>query len=166
MRRKLCVLLALVQVLMMASACGATVTEPAQTTRQETLPDEPAKQYITVDGKQKERMGTVELTAGYTKDNLVQFTDFYDFGLHDERPLGFWGSVYLNGSKLDSSEYRFDGYPDNTTIVLKLYRGKQLTGNVLTVDADSVIYYDDEAIVVAKTFNAMWDGEVWTAVEE
>lgn len=163
MRKKLCVMLALL--LMLLSACGGTADAPAQTVGQETLPDPPSKQHITTDGKERELVDTLELTAGYTKDNLVQFTDFYDFGLRDERPLGFSGNVYLNGSKLDSGDYRFDGYPDNTTIVLKLFNGNTLTGNFLTVEAGSVIYYDDEAIVLAKTFHAIWNGEEWTAVE-
>lgn len=160
MRRNVCGLLAVM--LMLLSACGGTADAPTQ----EELPTPPAGQYITVDGRQKELVRSAELTAGYTKDDLVQFTDFYDFGLRDERPLGFSGNVYLNGSELDSSDYRFDGYPDNTTIVLKLYHGKQLTGNVLTVEADSVIYYDAAAILVEKTFQAVWDGEEWTAVEQ
>lgn len=164
MKRSLSVLFALVLILL--SACGGTANVPDETVAQENMTSIPGKQYLTVDGKEKELVGSAKLTAGYTKDTLVQFTDFYDFGLWDERPLGFSGKIYLNGSELDSSQYRFDGYEDNTTIVLKLYRGKQLTGNTLTVEADSVVYYDDEAVIVSETFSAVWDGEEWTAAEK
>lgn len=129
------------------------------------IPEPPAKQYITVDGEEKELVSKTALTPGYTIDNAVQFTNFYDFGLWDERAIGFSGNVYLNGTKLSSSDYRFDGYADNTTIVLKVFHGYQLIGNVLTVEAGSVIFYDDEAVTVAETFCAMWDGEAWTNAE-
>ncbi len=161
MRNKLAVIPFLL-LMMLLSACGSAAGTPGQTVFQETVP---AGEYITTDGKERELVGTVTLNAGYTQDNLVQFTDVYDFGLRDERPLGFSGKVYLNGKELESGDFRFDGYPDNTTIVLKLYSDLHLTGNVLTVAADSVIYYDKEAVLVEGDFHARWDGEKWTAAE-
>lgn len=161
MKKTVCMLVALLQLFLLTACSGQNaLSEDAP----ETAPHLPDKTYITVQDKQMELLGSRELQAGYTQDNLVQFLDFFDFGLRDERPLGFSGKVYLNGTQLSSNEYRFDGYPDLTTIVLKLFQGHQLTGNTLTVEENSVIFYDREAIVIKTTFQAKWDGEKWTAV--
>lgn len=162
MRKRLCTVLVLFQVIMLCG-CGA---EAPSATLPDTAVTQPQKQFITVDGKQKELAGSTELIAGYTQDNLVQFTDFYDFGLRDERPLGFSGKVSINGIELSSAEYRFDGYPDISTIVLKLYQGNLLTSNILTISENSVIFYDRQAVVIKTAFNAMWDGEKWIDVSE
>lgn len=142
------------------SGCGKA-PQPVQT----QPPTTESKQYITVNNKEKELVGTRKLTTHYTRDTLVQFKDFYDFGLRDQRPLGFSGKIYLNGVELSSSEYRFDGYPDKTIIVLNLFMGKQLKDNVLTVEEGAVIFYDDEAVVIPETFCGVWDGEKWTNPE-
>lgn len=147
-----------VLLLLMLTACGETDDSTVFTAE----PTQASAQYITVNDKQMELIGSAELIAGYTTDTLVQFKDFYDFGLRDERPLGFSGTGCLNGNVLSSSEYRFDGYPDNTTIVLKLFRDLQLKDNVLTVEAGSVIFYGDQAMELEKTFQAVWDGETWS----
>lgn len=145
---------------LLLAGCGETV--------QETLPPETqsitqsSEEYITVNGKEKVLADSVRLIAGYTRDKVVQFKHFYDFGLWDERPIGFSGSVWLDGEMLDSSEYCFYGYADNDTIAMKLTRGKQLTGSTLKIEAGSVIFYDDEAVSVQETFEAVWDGEAWT----
>ena len=129
------------------------------------IPEPPAKEYVTVNGEQKELVATVTLQPGYTQTDLVQFTNVYDFGLASELPLGFQGDVYLEGVELQSGDYRFDGYPSNTTIALKLITAKNHTNKVLTVQEGAILYCADVAIRIEQTFSMRWDGSSWTAAE-
>ena len=126
------------------------------------IPDAPATEYITLeDGSVKTVQNKVELEAGYTANGVVQFLNVYNFGVKaDDTALGFEGTVMLDGEIVHSP--LFVGYPANTTIALKAPH----QGRVLTIMKDSVIYYGDSAVVVSKTFNAIWDGSEWKAVSE
>ncbi len=131
----------------------------------EEIPEPPVKEYVTVNGQQKELVAKVTLQPGYTQTDLVQFTNVYDFGLADELPLGFQGQVFLDGKELETGDYRFDGYPANTTLVLKLITALNHTNKVLTVQEGAILYSGDVAIQVAETFSMRWDGSGWTAAE-
>ncbi len=125
-----------------------------------TVPSAPATQYVTLaDGSVKTVESSIILTPGFTSDGVVQFTDVYNFGLPaDDTPLGFEGTVMLDGALAASA--LFVGYPNNTTIALKAPH----QGCLLTILKGSVIYHGDTAVVVAKTFNAKWDGTSWQSV--
>ena len=125
------------------------------------VPATPADEYVTVDGEQKLVANKTALTPAYTQKDLVQFANVNDFGVTtDDTPLGFDGIVMLDGAKV--SNVNFVGYKDNTTICLKVPHN----GKLLTIMKDSVIYYDDQAVVVTETFNAKWDGSKWVSVSE
>lgn len=126
------------------------------------IPTAPKKEYVdTKDGK-KEVVDRVSLTAGYTAATLVQFDNFHDFGVAEENTkLGFDGEVLLDGNKVNTVEIL--SYPEKKTITLNNIAH---SGKVVTVKADSVIYYGDKAVVVAETFNAKWNGSTWTNVTE
>ena len=126
------------------------------------IPAAPATEYVTLaDGSVKTVQNKVELEAGYTANGVVQFLNVYDFGVSaSDTPLGFEGTVMLDGELVRAP--LFVGYPTNTTIALKAPH----QGRLLTILKDSVIYSGDSAVVVAKTFNAKWDGSRWTAVSE
>ncbi|MBO5078738.1 MAG: hypothetical protein J6B67_03530, partial [Oscillospiraceae bacterium] len=126
------------------------------------IPEPPAKEYITIDGVQRELVGKVELTAGFTLDNLVQFTNVYDFGCpEDSTPVGFRGTVLLQGAEVKNP--RVVGYLNSTTVGIERISHKN---KVVTIMEGSVFYNDTEAVQVVKTFNAKWDGEKWTQVDE
>ncbi len=127
------------------------------------VPAIPETQYITLeDGTTRELMGNVVLTPGFTMDSLVQFPEIYDFGVPgDSTPIGFQGTVLLQGTKVESPSW--NGYLNSTTIGLEKISH---TGKVVTVMEGSVIYNDTAAVKVKTTFNAVWDGTVWTAVDE
>ena len=127
------------------------------------VPEVPATRYVTLaDGTQRELVAKVELTPGYTLDHLMQFTNVYDFGAPaDSTPIGFEGTVLLQGSQV--SEPSFNSYLNSTTIGLEKLNHK---GKVVTIMEGAILYNDTHAVQVAKTFNALWDGTSWTAVEE
>lgn len=127
------------------------------------IPEAPKTQYITLaDGTQRELVDTVELNTGYTADSLVQFMNFYDFGCSaDNTPLGFEGTVMLDGKRIANPQ--FIGYPNNTIICLNNINHKD---KVLTVMEGAILYNDTVAVKVKSTFNAKWDGIIWTAVDE
>ena len=53
---------------------------------------------ITVDGQDMQCAGRRKLKDGHTTNNLVQFINFYNFGVPaDNTPLGFSGTVLLDG---------------------------------------------------------------------
>ncbi len=123
------------------------------------VPEAPKAEYVTVGGEQKLVVNKTELTAGFTAESLVQFTNVYDFGVNeDDKALRFAGTVLLDG--VEVKNVQVVGYKDNTTICLKVPHN----GKVLTVMKDSVIYYGNEAVVVTKTFNAKWNGTSWDVV--
>ena len=125
------------------------------------IPEPPAKEYITVNGEQKELVGRVTLQAGYTTEAVVQFLNVQDFGVPaDDTALGFAGKVLLDGK--EQKNINLVGYANNTTIGLKIFH----SGKTLTVMKDAVIYYEDQAVMVEKTFNAKWDGTKWIAVDK
>ena len=129
---------------------------------EEEIPKAPEKEYVTVDGEQKEVVGKVELTSGHTAETLVQFTNVYDFGATaDDTALGFNGTVLIDGVEVENP--KVVGYNGSSTICLKDVAHKN---KVLTIKEGSVIYYGDKAVVVTKTFNAKWDGSTWTEVAE
>lgn len=119
---------------------------------------EEGSETVTVDGQTRTVKGLKTLTAEYTVESLVQFTNFFDFGVPaDNTALGFSGSIYLNGVKVDAPQ--FIGYANNTTICLNNISHKNMT---LTIMAGSVIYYGDQAVIVKETFHKVWNG-TWTA---
>lgn len=126
-----------------------------------SVPATPGAEYITVDGKKKELVGTVALQPGYTAESLVQFTGFYDFGVPaDNTQLSFGGEVLLEGVAV--KEPYWIGYPANTTVCLNIpHKGK-----VLTVKKGAVLYYGEKAVKVSETFNMKWDGKQWVAVKD
>ncbi len=125
------------------------------------IPEIPNDEYITVDGSDKLIVNKTELTPGYTQADLVQFTNVNDFGVStDDAPLGFEGTVLLDGVEVET--VNFVGYLNTTTVCLKVLHN----GQVLTVMKDSVIYSEDEAVIVTDTFNMQWDGSQWVAVDE
>lgn len=127
------------------------------------IPPIPETQYITLDdGTTRELMATVTLTPGYTADTLVQFPDIYDFGAPaDSTPIGFQGTVLLQGVKVENPA--FNAYLNSTTVGLEKINHK---GKVVTIVEGSYIYNDTAAVQVQTTFNAVWDGTSWTAVDE
>ena len=126
------------------------------------IPTAPQKEYVTTADGRKEVVDKISLTAGYTADSLVQFTNVYDFGVaEDNTALGFEGEIYLDGSRVSSVEIL--GYKNNKTITLNNISHKN---KVLTIKEGAVIYYGDKAVVVAETFNATWNGSAWTTVTE
>ena len=126
------------------------------------IPTAPQKEYVTTADGRKEVVDKISLTAGYTADSLVQFTNVYDFGVaEDNTALGFEGEIYLDGSRVSSVEIL--GYKNNKTIMLNNISHKN---KVLTIKEGAVIYYGDKAVVVAETFNATWNGSAWTTVTE
>ena len=127
------------------------------------VPAIPETQYVTLDdGTTRELVGNIALTPGYTLDSLVQFTDVYDFGApEDSTPIGFQGTVLLQGAKV--ADPSFNGYLNSTTVGLEKLNHK---GKVVTIMEGSIIYNDTAAVKVKTTFNAVWDGTVWTAVDE
>ena len=129
----------------------------------EKVPDAPADEYVTVNDEQKLVCNKTKLTPGYTTENLVQFTDFYDFGAkEDNEPLGFSGKLMIDGKELPAENVAVVGYPQNTTICFNVpHKGK-----ILTVMKDSVVYSGDKAVVISETFNAHWNGNQWVTDEE
>ncbi len=125
------------------------------------IPTPAEKEYVTIGGEQKEIVDKIILSAGYTADSLVQFTNVYDFGLSEQGSLEFSGTVLLDG--VEQTSVDIQGYPSNTTICLQ---GISHKNKVLTIMKDSVIYLGDKAIVVKETFNAKWDGTSWNAVAD
>ena len=126
------------------------------------IPAEPAAEYVTLaDGSVKRVENKVVLQAGYTASGAVQFTNVYDFAVSEnDTPLGFEGTVMLDGEILHNPV--FVGYPQNTTIALKASH----QGKLLTILQGAVIYHGETAVVVAKTFNAKWDGNSWTQISD
>ena len=133
-------------------------------TKVDTIPEPDEKEYVTVDGVRKEVVAKVGLTEGYTdvSGTIVQFSNVYDFGLTEQGPIGFAGTIMLDGVVIDPSAFRFDGYPSNTTICLNTAHKNK----VLTIMKGSVIHYGDKAVVITETFNKKWDGSTWTNVAE
>ena len=127
------------------------------------VPAIPETQYVTLaDGTTRELMANVELIPGYTLEHLVQFTNVYDFGAPaDSTPIGFEGTVLLQGSKV--AEPSFNAYLNSTTVGLEKLNHK---GKVVTVMEGAILYNDTVAVRVKTTFNAVWDGTVWTAVAD
>ena len=127
------------------------------------VPAIPETQYVTLaDGTTRELMANVELIPGYTLEHLVQFTNVYDFGAPaDSTPIGFEGTVLLQGSKV--AEPSFNAYLNSTTVGLEKLNHK---GKVVTVMEGAILYNDTAAVRVKTTFNAVWDGTVWTAVAD
>ena len=116
---------------------------------------------IRVNGKSMMCAGTRKLIPGYTTKDLVQFTTFFNFGVRrNDTPLGFSGTVLLDGKKLQSTGFQVVGYPNTDTICFKVPHG----GKVLTIKKDSVIYYGGVAVKVEDTFNAKWNGSRWVPV--
>ena len=116
---------------------------------------------IRVNGKSMMCAGTRKLIPGYTTKDLVQFTTFFNFGVRrNDTPLGFSGTVLLDGKKLQSTGFQVVGYPNTDTICFKVPHG----GKVLTIKKDSVIYYGGTAVKVEDTFNAKWNGSRWVPV--
>ena len=123
------------------------------------IPATPEDEYVTVNGEKKLVANKTALTPAYTQKELVQFSNVNDFGVTaDDTPLGFDGIVMLDGVKV--SNVNFVGYLNNTTICLKVPHD----GKLLTILKDSIIYYDDQAVIVTETFNMKWDGSKWLAV--
>ena len=133
-------------------------------TKVDTIPEPDEKEYVTVDGVRKEVVAKVSLAEGYTDEagTLVQFTSVYNFGLTEQGPIGFAGTIMLDGVVIDPSAFQFDGYPSNTTICLNTAHKNK----VLTIMKGSVIHYGDKAVVITETFNKKWDGSTWTNVAE
>lgn len=127
------------------------------------IPNPPADEYITVNNEQKLVVDNIKLNAGYTTENLVQFTQFYDFGAkEDNEQLYFSGKLMIDGKELSSENVDVVGYPKNTTICFNVpHKGK-----VLTIMKDSVVYSGDKAVVISETFNAHWDGNKWITDQE
>ena len=127
------------------------------------VPAVPETQYITLeDGTSRELMANIVLNPGFTMDSLVQFPDIYDFGAPaDSTPIGFQGTVLLQGVKVEAPSW--NGYLNSTTIGLEKLNHK---GKVVTVMEGAIIYNDTAAVKVKTTFNAVWDGTAWTAVDE
>ena len=127
------------------------------------VPPIPETQYVTLeDGTTRELMANVVLNPGFTMDSLVQFPDIYDFGATaDSTPIGFQGTVLLQGVKVEAPSW--NGYLNSTTIGLEKLNHK---GKVVTVMEGAIIYNDTAAVKVKTTFNAVWDGTAWTAVDE
>ena len=101
-----------------------------------------------------------ELQQGYTTDSLVQFSEFYDFGLTQQGSLTFDGTVYLDGVVVENPD--FVGYPSNTTICLQGIAHKD---KVLTIAKDSVISYDGIGVKISKTFHMKYTSNGWTNVD-
>ena len=117
---------------------------------------------ITVDGQELQCAGTRDLNVGYTADTLVQFVNFYNFGVPtNDTPLGFSGTVLIDGRKIN--DVTVVGYPNLETICFK---GVPHKGKVLTIMKDSVIYYGGIAVKIAETCNATWNGSHWTLVDK
>ena len=113
---------------------------------------------IKVNGQSLMCAGSRKLTAGYTNKDVVQFTTFYNFGVsRSDTPLGFSGTVKLDGKTLQSSAVTVVGYPDTDTICFKVPHN----GKVLTIMKDSILYYGGIAVKVEETFNAKWNGSSW-----
>ncbi len=129
----------------------------------EEVPAIPETQYVTLaDGTTRELVGKVTLNPGFTMDSLVQFPEIYDFGAPaDSTPIGFEGTVLLQGVKV--AEPSVNAYLNSKTIGLEKLNH---TGKVVTVLEGALIYNDQEAVLVKETFNAVWDGTVWTNVDE
>ena len=127
------------------------------------VPPIPETQYVTLeDGTSRELMANVVLTPGFTMDTLVQFPDIYDFGAAaDSTPIGFQGTVLLQGVKVEAPSW--NGYLNSTTVGLEKINHK---GKVVTVMEGAIIYNETAAVRVKTTFNAVWDGTAWTAVDE
>ena len=129
----------------------------------EDVPNEPEKEYVTINGENYELVNAGVLKPGYTQKDLVQFLYVNDFGVAaDNTPLSFDGVILLDGKELRASDYSIYGYPNATTITLNVSHN----GKVLTVMAGSHVYHNGQAVEVTETFNAIWDGTNWNAVAE
>lgn len=117
--------------------------------------------YIFVSDKWMVYAGETTFSAGYTADNLVQFS-VYDFGCGaDNTELGIIAEILLDGSAAEG--YSVLGYVNTKTITLNNVNHKN---KVLTIKKGAIIYYDNAAIVLSETFNKKWDGSVWTDVAD
>lgn len=105
---------------------------------------------ITVNNEEKTVEKRATMSAGYTQDTLVQFGNFYDFGLpKDNTPINFVGTMYVNGVKI--SEPQVIGYGDNATTIC--FNNLKLPNNTLTIMGGSIIYYGDKAVIIEETFH-------------
>ena len=102
----------------------------------------------------------VTLTPLTQDTTWVQFGNVCDFGVPaDNTALSFHGEVLLNGVAVN--DVQFIGYPGTETICLNNINHP---GQILTIKEGSLIYYEDKAVVVEETFNAIWDGSKWVNV--
>ena len=126
------------------------------------VPETPADEYVTVDGKQKKIVNKTALKPHYTADTLVQFADVNDFGVtEDNTPLSFKGTVLVDGVKVKSVDVV--GYPAAATVCFQNMMHKD---KVLTIMKDSVIYHGEEAVVITETFNKKWNGTDWEDIAD
>lgn len=117
--------------------------------------------YIFVSDKWMVYAGETTFSAGYTANNLVQFS-VYDFGCDaDNTELGIIAEILIDGSAAEG--YSVLGYANNKTITLNNVNHKN---KVLTIKKGAIIYYNNTAIVLSETFNKKWDGSVWTDVAD
>ena len=128
------------------------------------IPEAPEQEYYTTaSGKQIPIVKEVVLEGAYTQKDLVQFENVNNFEVDlDNTPLAFDGTVLLDGVEVENPV--FVGYPNTATICLNVYHYDK----VLTIMKGSVIYTEEQAVVVAETFNAKWTGSgyEWTDVDE
>lgn len=105
---------------------------------------------ITVNNEEKTVEKRATMSAGYTQDTLVQFGNFYNFGLAaDNTPINFVGTMYINGVKI--SEPQVIGYGNNATTIC--FNNLKLPNNTLTILGGSIIYYGDKAVIIEQTFH-------------
>lgn len=96
--------------------------------------------------------------------SVIQFGGFYNLEVPaDNTKFNFEGTVKLDGIEIiDNVDFWFGGYAGTDTISFNC--NKDFVNKLLTVEAGTVLSYNDTYVTITKTFNGIWDGTTWTIV--